>query len=502
MGVVFGGHSEGPDMSSAKTVRLGGWGVWAGLAVATAGLAIDCRSAWAQQDATRRIERAVREATEDYRLRVDPTLSLEERTQFEVGGFTSLTGVWLDDSADNSRRLIQWDTNLFARASLDGVHNGFIRVRFPFREFSPGDSFDGRGDDWVDPFLDRYIYEFDLRRAIEVNDGRTSEHNFNLRVGRQFVDWGAGLALSETLLSVRPTFTFYDRFRIEGLVGVTPNTTVDFDASRSEFDRRTRRGYFGIRFVFTTEKSAEYYAFGLRMQDYNTDSNLRTPAGPVATANFKYSSTYFGLGSTGSLTSDITYLGELVWQAGKSQSDPLVAAQSEEDISAFAGRAQTSYLFRDERQTRLQLEGLFATGDSDRLSSTDTVNGNFPGTKDTAFNSLGFANLGLAFSPSFSNIYAIRAGGSTFPLRNDEWFHDLQIGLDFLVFGKMDKFGGIDETTGVDGFLGSEIDLSANYRITSDLAVNARYGVFFPGDAITGPKAARHFILLGVTLSF
>lgn len=471
---------------------------WTALAVCVA-----AGAAMGQDDPTRRLERILRQAdTENYRLRVDPNLTLAERTQLDVGGFTSITGLWLDDSDNNSRRLIQWDTGIYLRASIDGVHNGFIRFRFPFREFSEGDSFDGRGDDWVDPFLERYIYEFDLRRAIEVADGRTSEHNLNIRVGRQFVDWAGGLALSETLLAIRPTLTFYDRLTFEGVAGVTPDTTVDFDASRSRFDRRTRRGFYGIKAAVTTERGREYYAFGLRMQDYNTDRQLRAPIGPITTADFKYSATYFGLGTTGSLGTDLLYLGEFVYQTGDSRSDPLIAVQRKEDVDAFAGRVQLTYLFRDQNQSRLQFEGLFATGDSDRLSSTDTVNGNFPGTTDTAFNSLGFANLGLAFSPSFSNIWALRLGGSTFPFRDIAWLQSFQAGIDVMTFGKMDKFGGIDEPTRVRDHLGSEIDLTFNYRITSDLAVNARYGVFFPGEAIAGSKASRHFVLLGVTLSF
>ncbi len=468
--------------------------------VAAAGCAAVARA----QDDQRRLDRALRSQSggvNDWRLRIDNNLTLGERTLFEYGGFFAFTGLWLDDSANNSRRLSQFDTTLFARASLDGVHTAFIRLRFPYQDFSPGDSFDGRGDNWKEPFIDRYTYEFDLKRHFAAYEGQTIDWNFNLRVGRQFVDWGAGLALSETLLSIRPTFTLSPNWAVEGLVGVTPNSASDFDASRSEFDRRTRRGYYGAKLNFTTPRGRQYYAYALHMQDYNTDTALRTPLPGLTDANFDYNTTYLGLGTEGSLGADWIYLGELVASIGETQSDPVRTVQEEGDVQAFAGRAQLSYLFRDRHQSRAQGEALFATGDKDRLSASNTVNGNLAGTNDNGFNSLGFANTGLAFSPSFSNLWTLRAGISTFPLPDHTWFQQLQIGADVLVFNKFESSGGFDETTSGDMFLGGELDLYANWRVTSDFALNLRYGVFLPGPAIPSDDA-RHFVLFGFTLSF
>ncbi len=459
--------------------------------------------AHAQQE-QRRIERAIRSAAEadDYRLRVDTNLGLGERTQFEVGGSYTFQGLYLNDSTGNSRRLHQNEVQLYARASIDGVHNGFIRLRFPHRDFSEGDSFDGRGDRWVDPFLDRYVYEFDLARAMAAYHGQSIENNFNLKVGRQFVDWAGSLALSEVLLCIRPTFTLQNIFTVEGLAGFTPDTTVDFDASRSQFDEKTRRGFFGLKFGFLTETGSEFYAFGLRMVDYNTDHLLATPVGTVTQANFDYSATYFGIGTSGALGPDMVYAAEVVWQDGHSMSDPISAAQTREKIEAYAGKANVIYLFRDQNDSRAQFEAIFATGDQDRANSSDTVNGNLTGSRDNAFNSLGFANTGLAFSPSLSNILSLRLGASTFPLRDSEDFDDLQVGIDGYLFRKF-THGAIDEPTSAeDTFLGGEIDLFINYRITSDLALSARYGIFFPGEAITSTHHARQFFLFAATLSF
>ena len=183
-------------------------------------------------------------------------------------------------------------------------------------------------------------------------------------------------------------------------------------------------------------------------------------------------------------------------------SDPLRGLQVPEDISAYAARAQLTYQFRDANLSRIQVEGLLASGDPDRLLTSDTVGGNLAGTDDRAFNSLGFANTGLAFGPSLSNLMSLRVGASTFPMRALSGLERLQIGGDVLVFGKLDRRGPIDEPTLERRYLGVETDLFLNYRVTSDLAVNVRYGVFFPGAAIDGDHDARHFVLFSATLSF
>jgi len=51
------------------------------------------------------------------------------------------------------------------------------------------------------------------------------------------------------------------------------------------------------------------------------------------------------------------------------------------------------------------------------------------------------------------------------------------------------------------GYLGWEIDVFANWEITSDLFWTTRYGLFFPGQAFED-RTTRTFLLVGVTWSF
>ncbi len=473
--------------------------------IALAGMAASASG----QNEERRIERAVRQAGIAEPSLIPRGGTLAERTYVDAGGYDSFTFLNLNDSDTNSRLLLQNDLVFFARAAVDGGHNFFARARFRYRDFSPGDSFDERGDGWAEPFLDRYWYEFDSASLDAVEGRPARDWGVNLRVGRQYVDWGAGLVLSETLYAVRPTLTF-GRARIEGLAGVTPGdeSIVDFDASRAEYNSNTQRGYFGLKLTGGDEDGNELYGFALRMQDYNTDTTSRV-ANVTQPVDFDYSAWYIGVGGSGSLSADTLVLGELVYEGGNSESDPLLTAdgsQTREQVRAFAARAQIIHLLRDTRDTRLSGELLLASGDSDRRSTTDTVGGNAPGTDDTAFNSLGFANTGLAFSPSLSNLWSTRVGVSTFPFRtteggSDDGLDQFQLAADFFVFNKFNRSAPVDEPTDDTMFLGTEFDLSANYRVTSDLAVGLRWGIFFPGSALEDDKA-RNFVLASVTLSF
>jgi hypothetical protein len=460
--------------------------------------------ALAQQDIERRVERALRTADPAERRRVDPALTVAERSQLDVGGFLSFSYLHLTDSLDNSRRLFQPEVTLFGRVVIDGPHTFFVRSRFQYRDFSEGDSFDGRGDRWTSPFLDRYWYEFDMRQAAAAYEGRSIGGNINVRVGRQFVDWAGGLTLSENLLAGRTRFEF-GRWTLDTLAGVTPGdeSVTDFDASRRDFNRDTKRGFFGGLLSYRTRGNDEFYTYLLHQTDHNDSAPSRPPL-PID-VDHDYESWYLGFGSSGSLSAQMLYLGEFVYQFGSSMSDPLRAfpdPQTKEDIGAWAARGQLTYLFADKNNSRAEFECIFASGDPDRLVTSDTVGGNLSGTIDRAFNSMGFVNTGLAFSPSLSNIMTFRVGGATSPFASVDGLENFQVGADFLFLNKMDTRAPITEPTNDDRFLGFETDLFVNYRITSDLAVSARYGVFFPGDAIAGEKHTRHFVFLGVTLSF
>ena len=468
-------------------------------------LLVPWRGAIAQQE-ERNIEAAIRTAETDtdysYRTKIDSALSVSERSMFDIGGYLNFTAIFLTDSTNNYRRLFAPEITLYGRAVIDGAHQFFVRSRFVYDDYSPGDSFDGKGSRWDEPFLDRYWYEFDSRRAIESSKGVTPNWDINVRAGRQFVNWGGGLALSEVLYAARPTFTF-GRLDIEGMAGVTPpdESIVDFDASRADYNSNTLRGFFGGLLRYTTKSNHEFYAYGLYMPDYNDSERAAFPQG-IGPVDFKYEATYVGIGADGSFSPQWLYAAEFVYEFGTSQSDPLRAPQRSEDISAWAATAQLTWLFRDAGRSSITFETVLASGDDDRLNSTDTVGGNKRGTTDHGYNSLGFASTGLAFAPSVSNIMLFRVGGKTTPFAEHNTLNGIQIGGDVTVFNKLSSDAPIDQPTTDDTYLGIETDVYFNYRITSDLTFIARCGLFFPSDTIESSAATKYFVFLGWTLSF
>ncbi len=455
------------------------------------------------QPSDARLQRAARQADPAERYQVDPSLAAGERTMLDFGGFATCSFLTLDDASDDTRTLLQPEVALYARAVIDGVHEFFVRTRFQYRDYVEGESFDGRGDRWTDPFLERYWYEFDLRRFVQRRHGRTLDGTVNVRGGRLFVDWGAGLTLSQNIWGAKGRVE-WGQWAFDAVAGVTPgdSSVVDFDASRKDYQRRTWRAYYGGMLSYRLRNGKEFYGYYLYESDHNRDDEPTLDPFPFP-VQFEYDAQYLGVGANGPIGRSLLYVAEFVYEFGQSMSDPLRApGQPKEDINAWAARAQLSWLFHDRRQSAIELEALFASGDDDRFVSTDTVGGNAPGTRDTAFNSLGFVNTGLAFAGAFSNLIVLRAGGSTSLLTGRDGFGRLQVGVDLLNFFKFDADGGIDEPTDDDRYIGFETDVYANYRITSDLAITARYGIFFPGDAILRDDDPRHFVFLGATLSF
>lgn len=464
-----------------------------------------------EADAVQRLERSLRQAESDYLLKANPALSIGERALLEYGGLATFAVLAIDDVDQETHILRQTDVQLFAHLSIDGAHEFFGRLRFTYDDWNSGDDFDGRGDRLREPLGDRWWYKFDLRRAIESSEGVSPDYNLTIKAGRQFVEWGAGLTFSDQLYGVLATAELGD-FELEGLIGMTPNDSViDFDSSRPDFDRNTERFFYGGKLAYTGIAGHKPYVFGLVQEDDNNDDvQTITVAGIATPTRFGYDSHYIGVGSTGTITDRLLYSAEFVYQGGDSLSTPIalapgptLAVQTREDIEAWAADFQLTYLVRGANRTRLEFETLLASGDDDRLLDTsNTIFGNASGSNDNSFNAFGFAQTGLAFGAPISNLLMFRVGASTFPLPETKPFRNLQVGVDFFVFNKLDTDAPIDEGTSDDRYLGFETDVFLAWRITSDVAVNVRYGVFFPGEAISVDHDTRHFLYTGFSYSF
>jgi len=454
---------------------------------------------WAQAS-VERFERQIDQIQRESRDRVDTSVPAAQRTMFDVGGNYTFSFFYIDDNAGRKHVLYQHDVNVFGRLSIDGVHEFFARGRGTYRDYRDrDDSFDDKGDTWLDPQFDRAFYRFDLRRAMAAYDGEKTSWNLTVQAGRQLVSWGNAIALSQDLDAIVVEIG-HDPINFQLLAGVTPNYVTDVDSSRPNFndDQDTTRGFYGGLASLKLGGNHTAYAYGVVQQDYNDRDEVG-----AGNTRFEYQSFYVGGGLRGNLLDQLLYSTEFVYEGGSTLPAPVAGVQSADldDISAFAGSVRLDYLFEDQHRTRIGGEVLAATGDDDRQVSTNTLGGNQAGTTDTGYSGFGLANTGLAFGADFSNIVVTRIGVSTFPIADHDFLKRFQTGIDFLVFNKFDGRAPIDEPTHRSGFLGVEADLFVNWQITSDLAFSVRYGAYIPGNAVDqdGP---RHFVYTGLTIGF
>jgi hypothetical protein len=464
--------------------------------------------AFAQAD-LERFSRQLEQIQRETLLEANPDLSVDERVFFDYGGYFQFGYLSVDDNVNQTHVLRQYELIGYTRIVFDGAHEFFFRARGGWRDFNDGDSFDGRGDERIDPELDRWFYRFDLQRNQAAYYGKVIDYNLIVKAGRDLVVWGNGLVLSEDVVGVDAMFSWGGN-DIEVLAGITPTRTVDYDASRPNFDSNTKRGFYGVQLARNVGTHRPFL-YGLVQRDYNTDDTLVT--GPVVT-DFNYNSWYLGIGSSGPIGDRMLYGIEAAYEGGTNLSNSFVSGggpfitpipQTEDDIRAWALDARLDYMFPDERyRPRLSGEVILASGDSDRGNTSNTFGGNAPNTTDRAFNAFGLLNTGLAFAPQVSNLFALRLGGSAFPLPDLGPLRRVQVGTDVFAYAKLDADAPIDEpTTGAEHYLGWEPDFYVNWQATSDLTVVFRYGVFFPNaDAFNGDDTARQYIYAGMTYAF
>lgn len=465
-----------------------------------------------------RFERQLEQIQRDTRLKVDTNIPTDQRMLIDYGGFVTLNMLILDDPGQDTHYLRQYDLNGYVRLNIDGVHEFFLRARTSYRDFNSGDDFDGRGDDLVEPTLDRAHYRFDLRRYMAAYKGEAVDYNFAVQAGRQLVHWANGLTLSLELDGA--VFTFEKNpVTLDVLIAKTRDSITDLDSSRPSFTTETDRIFYGAKLTCNANSRHRPYVYVLAQDDRNPNEALNNAVlfNPVTTV-FNYDSYYIGVGSTGNLSDNLLYSVEFAYQGGKTLSSSFTldqnlnftdfsGAQTEDDISAAALDIQLDYLFNDVNRSRLSGELIIASGDGDRLHTTNTFGGNAPNTDDHAFNGFGLLNTGLAFSPNVSNLFLVRLGGSTFPCPSTNMFKRLQVGTNLFIINKLNSSAPIDEDTSDDTYVGFEADFFANWQITSDVSLALRYGVFFPGKAIGGilvntDKDPRHFFYTGVTFAF
>ncbi|HOA75693.1 MAG TPA: alginate export family protein [Phycisphaerae bacterium] len=439
-------------------------------------------------------QRAIEETVREEFNRDQPT---DQRFDLDYGGWYSFYLFLWDDGVKSSRTFRQHDLRLWSSLGLDeGAHYFYARLKMQWQDFNHGDGFDDE-DDFVGPDLDRGFYEFNLGRALRAYRGDEVENNLRLKVGRDFVDFGTGFALSLPLDQVRLTADL-GKLEIQGLAATTIRSSNDIDLSRPNAGD-SERNFWGAQVRYKGFKKHQPFAYFF----YNEDQHRE--AWYSLLNNFDYDSWYVGLGSVGELVRNLRYHTEWVIEGGRSYiyRRSLLEENRRAAIQAWAVDFGLDYLTQWPMHPNFSGEYMFASGDPDRWGSpTNVIGGNRKGN-DNSFSGFGYRYTGLAFAPRLSNIHIWRAGAAFLPLEKLRGFEQFELGTDWFLYAKNRSHGAVSDYTAdeASGYLGWEMDYFANWRITSDLSWTIRFGSFFPGRAFSD-QTCRTFFLTGVTYSF
>jgi len=424
-----------------------------------------------------------------------------EQLTLDYGASLRFGWAKLDNANYQPYGLRQYEANVYLQATAAGGHRVFGNLRFLYSQYYNSSN---SNNGLLDPIGNRYWYEFNLADWQQANEGAAGPIDFSIRAGRQFVNWNTGLVWSNDIYGAKMRAS-WEGLLLEGLVGVSARSGMyDFDVSRPNYDSDTNRHAYAIRAEYEITPWFRPWASYFIQRDHNDDSTVLPFFGLT---EFQYDSNYLSFGSNGSIGSQLLYGLEMCWESGTGYSTPIISptgtVQTEENIDAWAGVFNLAYLLRDDNKTRAECTLAFGTGDDDRLSSSGTIGGNWPGTPDRAFNSVGYINTGLALAPSMTNLLMARVGASTGIPINPQRPDDLRIGADVFVFGKTTTRAPISSPSTNQRFVGWECDVRLDWRITSDVSLNVRYGLFVPNGGNPEPiDQVRQFVYGGISYAF
>lgn len=439
-----------------------------------------------------------RQIEEQVRQELNQELPADQKFDLDYGGWYSFYLFMFDDGVNSSRTFRQHDTRLWSSLSLDqGAHQFYGRVKTQWQDFNHGDSYDRNEDDFVGPDLDRGFYQFDLRQAMRAYANEKLDWNFKFKLGRDFVDFGTGYALSLPMDHILLTAETRN-WEVQGLAGTTVRSTDDIDSSRPNAGD-SERNFWGTQVKYKGIEKHTPFAYFLYNEDQHRD------AWYTLKHNFDYDSWYVGLGSMGELIRNLRYNTEWVIEGGRSYIDrlSLLEPNRQAAIQAWAADFGLTYYMQRPWHPVIRGEYMFASGDPNRPGSPTNVRGGNRQGNDNSFSGFGYRYTGLSFAPRLSNIHIWQLGSGVTPLETVKGLERLETGTDWFLYAKNRSNAAVSDYTAdeTSGFLGWEMDYYINWRITSDLAYTVRLGSFFPGEAFSD-ETTRTFFLTGVTWSF
>lgn len=428
---------------------------------------------------------------EDIRRQLDANVPADQTTLLTYGGYL-IPEYQQSELHRNVVGETTADLRLWSQAVVDDVHRVYVRMRLDYNHFGAGNEPFGWKDDLAGPNLDEGFYELSLSGALRKYFGTRLPADVKMTLGRQFVQFGNGLALSQILDGGVVRVDTGD-WRVTGLLGKALEHQTNLDLSPQVADHQDRT-FSGFETVYRglANHAPFFYFF------HQNDATTANPPDPFQ--SFDYNSSYIGVGSNGEVVQNLRYGTELVTETGNSV---FQGGSNRDQVRAFAFDQLFEYYFHVKHDPVLSAEYALASGDNDRDSAVSAIGGNRLGT-DEQFQGFGYLNTGYAFAPIFTNLQFVRLGGRFKPLPDCETLKKLEIGTDWFLFNREKAGGPVSDplaTNVNESYLGTEVDLYANWRITSDLSVVLRYGRFWTGDAYPTSER-RDFVYTGIVFSF
>lgn len=435
-------------------------------------------------------------------LEEEKRVALTERAEYDqtlgldYGGWVSYEFITFGDEPTRDDRTLRiQELRLWGNLRIEPVHRFYIRGLLQHTDFNHGDSFDGDDNEWRGMNLEQGFYVLDLAAAGNATpwDPLT---NARLAAGRQFFHLGSGLTLNSVQDGVKAEFRFlFLNFLVSG--SETIHSRSDIDQSRPE-PGTSKRQFYGMEISSRYFPKQELYLLGLVQQDKNDDS-------PEIAQDFRYDSSYWGLGSRGQITPRLRYALEGVHQTGKSS--VAGTTDDEEDIEAFGGLANLVYYVPGAFEPRIGVAYLVGSGDRNRASPTNTQEGNEAGSVDRGFLPFGYIPTGYSLFPRLSNLHIYSASLAVKPFADgrEEPFERLELGSRYYFYKKFVHQGGISDRRASlsDSEVGEEVDFYLRWPVFSDLAVSVNSGFFFPSDAYArNAQETRKFVSLLFHYSF
>lgn len=334
------------------------------------------------------------------------------------------------------------------------------------------------------------------------NDGPHVDYAFMMldfrpywfKIGRRYFSVGNGIAYSDIHDGVE-LHILYHTWGIKGFVSHTLPHQDNIDTSVPGYLKGSDRFFYGTEFRYQGIPDQNMYAYFVVQRDYSNSQ----PQDSLH--QYTYNSQYLGVGARGDISSQMSYWIELIRETGNSR---VYDTREKKDIDAWALDYGISYGFDVYSHPFFSVEYIFASGDEDRAVVTDTENGNTIGD-DTNFLYFGYILTGYALSPRLSNIHLYKIGISANPLEKVPFFREFLFECDYYRYYKDKSSGGISdlEATENNDDIGSEIDFSISWQISSDVRCVIQYGYFLPGKSYpSSTNNNQQYFSISTTLTF